>query len=140
MDVIFAADERGFLSVEPYRSHPELELFHGRVPSTPRAREAYGSDRDFYRDLTVWVGGWDAIHERSRLTVERIGETRVGYPQLAGEARFAAGQLAHVARRLLLGERVLPFAGHLDLAQLVPSAPSRKVDHETGVELDKHHV
>lgn len=42
-------------------------------------------------------------------------------PQLASEARYAAGQLGNVARRLLLGETLPPFVGNLDLEELVPS-------------------
>jgi heme-degrading monooxygenase HmoA len=74
------------------------------------------------RALTVWLGGWDAISERSRLSLEQIGSTLRGYPQLASEARFAAGQIGHVARRLLLGERLAPFVGHLDLERWLPRA------------------
>lgn len=59
--------------------------------------------------------------ERSRRSLEQIGDTLCGYPQLASEARFAAGQIGNVVRRLLLGERVAPFFGHLDLDDLVPS-------------------
>ena len=74
------------------------------------------------KDLTEWLGGWDNISERSRATVERIGETRCGYPQLASEARFAAGQIGHVARQLLLGEKLGPFMGNQDLQELLPPA------------------
>jgi hypothetical protein len=51
----------------------------------------------------------------------RIGDELCGYPQLASEARYAAGQIGHVARRLLLGERIPPYCGYLDLDDLVPS-------------------
>jgi len=84
--------------------------------------EAYASPLDFMRALTVWLGGWSAISERSRRSLERIGSELCGYPQLAGEARFAAGQLAHVARRLLLGEKLRPSIGFLDLEEWIPPA------------------
>lgn len=121
LDVIYAGDERGFLSVEPYGRWPDLELFHGRVKGPPPRREAFETPLEFMRALTEWLGGWDHISERSRSSLERIGATLSGYPQLAGEARFAAGQLSHAARRLLLGERLPPFIGHIDLDQLLPS-------------------
>lgn len=72
--------------------------------------------------LTEWMGGWDCISERSRRSLDQMGETLCGYPQLASEARYAAGQIGHVVRRLLLGERLRPFMGHLDLEDLLPSA------------------
>ncbi|MBO2454809.1 ThiF family adenylyltransferase [Actinomadura barringtoniae] len=109
LDVVYAADERGFLSIEPY-SHHDLPIFHGlaTAPSGP-----------YLQGLTAWLGGWDALSDRSRRSVERIGTDLAGYPQLAGEARYAAAQVAHVARRLLLGEDLPPFHGHLDIGNLI---------------------
>lgn len=120
LDVIFAGDERGFLSVEPYRTHPDLPPFHGLVTHAQRSRASYPTALAFLRDLTVWLGGWDRISERSRESLVRVGSDLAGYPQLASEARFAAGQLGHVARRLLLDEPLPPSWQHLDLDTLVP--------------------
>ncbi len=120
LNVVFAGDERGFLSIEPYRERPELLPFHGRIERPQPSREAFPDRLSFLKALTEWLGGFQAISERSRLSLERVGETLVGYPQLASEARFAAGQVGHVARRLLLGEKLAPFIGHLDLEELLP--------------------
>jgi len=122
VDIVFAADERGFLSIEPYASYPQLRPFHGRIEDPQPPRAAFPTPLAFMKALTVWMGGWDQISERSRLSLARVGETLSGYPQLASEARYAAGQLGHVVRRLLLGERLPPFVGNLDLAHLVPAA------------------
>jgi tRNA threonylcarbamoyladenosine dehydratase len=122
INIVFAADERGFLSVEPYADFPNLAPFHGRLPGPQLPRSAYPSTLVFMRDLTEWLGGWDEIAEVSRRSVEQIGTSLCGYPQLASEARYAAGQIGNVARRLLLGEKIAPFCGHLDLEQVVPRA------------------
>lgn len=122
IDIVYAGDERGFLSVEPYSTHPELPPFHGRVEAPQPRREEATDPVAFMRALTEWLGGWEAISDRSRRSLERVGTTLCGYPQLAGEARYAAGQVGHAARRLLLGERLPPFIGHLDLADLLPAA------------------
>ena len=124
IDILFAGDERGFLSLEPYGQRPDLEPFHGRIDGPQRPRESYATSADFWRALTVWLGGWDGISERSRHSLEQIGSRLCGYPQLSGEARYAAGQLAWFARRLLLGEVVEPFVDHLDLDELVGTPPS----------------
>lgn len=121
VNMVFAADERGFLSVEPFASSADLPPFHGRIETPPQPRSAFRTPLEFMKALTEWMGGWDAISERSRRSLERLGITLCGYPQLASEARFAAGQIGHVARRLLLAERLPPFLGHLDLADVVPS-------------------
>lgn len=122
LNVVFAGDERGFLSVEPYRARPELLPFHGRIEGAQPSREEFPDRISFLKALAEWLGGWDAISERSRRSLERVGETLVGYPQLASEARFAAGQVGHVARRLLLGEELPPFLGHLDLEEILSEA------------------
>jgi molybdopterin/thiamine biosynthesis adenylyltransferase len=124
LNVVFAGDERGFLSVEPYREQPELRPFHGRIERRQPPREAFPDRLSFLKALTEWLGGWDAISDRSRQSLEGVGDTLVGYPQLASEARFAAGQVGHVARRLLLGEKLAPFVGHLDLEELLSDAGS----------------
>lgn len=121
LNVIFAADERGFLSVEPYADWPELEPFHGKVTRPQPAASAFATPLDYYRALCEWMGGWERISERSRASLARVGDTLCGYPQLASEARFAAGQLGHVARRLLLGEPLAPYVGNLDLDELLPT-------------------
>ena len=116
---MYAADERGFLSVEPYGLWPALAPFHGKVTDRPLPRAAYPTPLAFMRALTEWLGGWEQISARSRASLEQIGTTHSGYPQLAGEARFAAGQVAHVARRLLLGERLAAFCGTVDLDEII---------------------
>lgn len=118
LDIVFAADERGFLSVEPYGRAPQLEVFHGRIPAPQPPKESFATPLEFFKVLTEWMGGWESVSERSRSSLERIGSTLCGYPQLAGEARFAAGQVAHVARRLLLGDELPPFFGNVDLDEL----------------------
>ena len=115
LNLIYAADERGFLSVEPYANERGLPLFHGRVTHAQPTRASFATPFEFMQALTEWVGGWDRISQRSRESLSQIGLTRSGYPQLASEARFAAGQLGHVARRLLLGERLAPCAIQMDL-------------------------
>jgi molybdopterin/thiamine biosynthesis adenylyltransferase len=121
LNVIFAADERGFLSVEPYATHRQLPPFHGLLTEPPQARNAYATPFAFMRALTEWLGGWERISPRSRDSLPRIGHDLCGYPQLASEARFAAGQLGSVARRLLLGEELPPSWQHVDLEQLLPA-------------------
>ncbi len=121
MNVVYAADERGFLSVEPYAHWPTLRPFHGLIETPPLSRERYPTSIAFMKALTEWMGGWSNISERSQRSLACVGETLCGYPQLASEARYAAGQIGHVARRLLLSERLHPFVGNLDLAQYLPA-------------------
>jgi hypothetical protein len=124
LNVVYAADERGLLSVEPYAHAPELLPFHGRLEGPQSSRDAYDDQRAFLRAMSLWLGDWDRISERSRRSVEQVGHDLSGYPQLGSEPRLAAGQVGHVARRLLLGERLLPFFGHLDLNELIVARPA----------------
>jgi hypothetical protein len=125
LDIVYAADERGFLSVEPYATHPELSPFHGLVAARPAARESFPTPLAFMKALAEWLGGWSGITARSRASLEQLGGALCGYPQLASEARFAAGQIGHVARRLLLREPLAPWVGQLDLEAILPLSPGR---------------
>lgn len=122
LNLAYAGDERGFLSIEPYGDRPDLALFHGRIGEPPPGREEFPTKRSFFEALSEWLGGWEGISARSRRSLEQVGDTLCGYPQLASEARLAAGQVGHVARRLLLGERLPPFVGHIDLADALRTA------------------
>jgi tRNA threonylcarbamoyladenosine dehydratase len=115
VNVVYAADERGFLSIEPYRMRSGLPLFHGL------AGPDLAASADRMTALVEWLGGPAALSGRSRHSVTLIGTELAGYPQLASEARYAAGQIGHVVRRMLLGEDLPPFHGHLDLADLIPA-------------------
>lgn len=121
VNIVYAADERGFLSVEPYQYYPDLLPFHGRVEHPQPSRADFPTPVAFMKALSLWMGGWENLSDRTQSSIERVGDTLCGYPQLASEARYAAGQIGHVVRRLLLGERTPPFIGNLDLADLVPS-------------------
>ena len=119
INTIYAADERGLLSIEPYGYDPDFPIFHGILKEPQLPRTAFDNDAAFMKTLAIWCGGWDLISERSRAALTDMGNKICGYPQLASEARFAAGQLGHVARRLLLGEQLQPFFQHIDLEELV---------------------
>ncbi len=125
LNIVYAGDERGFLSIEPHAYAGGLAAFHGRDIDQDKPKEHYASPLDFMRALANWLGGWSALSARSRASLERVGQDLCGYPQLASEARFAAGQLGHVARRLLLGERLSPLLTHIDLEQLLPMSAVR---------------
>lgn len=123
LNIIYAADERGFISIEPYEYARDFDVFHGKIEQPPPPKESFSSEQDFWRALTEWLGGWEQISERSRESVQQIGESLCGYPQLASEARFAAGQVGFVARRLLLGEKLKPLLKHQDLNSFISSNP-----------------
>lgn len=76
-----------------------MDLASARIPSTHRRAEREG----FIEEIIAARGG------------------RASYGTWVYEARYAAGQVGHVVRRLLLGERIPPYCGNLDLSDLVPS-------------------
>jgi len=119
INTIYCADERGLLSIEPYGNDPNFPIFHGILKESQPPREAFDNDAEFMKALAIWCGGWDLISERSKMALSEMGKKICGYPQLASEARFAAGQLGNVARRLLLGEQLPPFFKHIDLEEII---------------------
>ncbi len=114
INLVYTADERGFFSLEPYQYEGGLKPFHGLLGKTPRPREEYADTRDFMKALCGWLGGWENISPESRASVMEIGRSLCGYPQLASEARLAAAQVGHFARRLLLGEKLNSHYGNTE--------------------------
>ncbi len=123
VNVLYAADERGFVSIEPYALDPTFPPFLSDDADAHRARSDFQSAQAFYIALAAWLGGWDQISERSRQSLAEIGTSLRGYPQLASEARYAAGIVGHIVRRLLLGDRIPAWHGHLDLDEQLPREP-----------------
>lgn len=132
VNVVYAADERGFVSIEPYALDPTFPPFLGDDADAHRARSDFQSAQAFYIALTAWLGGWDQISERSRQSLTKIGTSLRGYPQLASEARYAAGIVGHIARRLLLGDRLPAWHGHLDLDEQLAREPRTHTPVVTG--------
>src|SRR2546422_879913 len=83
INVVYAADERGFFSVEPYREFPELRPFHGRVAHPQPSREDYPTPVAFFQALAEWIGGWENLSQRTRHSLQRVGDDLCGYPHLA---------------------------------------------------------
>jgi len=80
VNVVYAADERGFLSVEPYAHWPTLRPFPWVGRDAAASRERYPTAIAFMKALTEWLGGWSNISERSQRSLARVGETLCGYP------------------------------------------------------------
>lgn len=124
INIIFGADERGFLSIEPHGLDSSFPIFHGRITAAPKARAEYPDALTFFRALTEWLGGWDAISQRSRDSLLAVDDRLCGYPQLASEARFMAGVLGHAARVMLLGTPLSPTITFIDLDEIVGRPPA----------------
>lgn len=123
INIIFGADERGFLSIEPHGLDSSFPIFHGRITAAPKTRADYPDALTFFRALTEWLGGWDAISQRSRDSLLAVDDRLCGYPQLASEARFMAGVLGHAARVMLLGTPLRPTITFIDLDEIVGRPP-----------------
>src|SRR5713226_3895941 len=59
VNVVFAADERGFLSVEPYGVWTELRPFHGRIAAPARASRRHAVRLPAARERSPLRGGTD---------------------------------------------------------------------------------
>ena len=123
INIIFGADERGFLSIEPHAHDPSFPIFHGRITAPPKPRAEYPDALSFFKALAEWIGGWEHISQRSRDSLLAVEQRLCGYPQLASEARFNAGVLGHTARVMLLGAQLPASLQYIDLDELVGMTP-----------------
>ncbi len=119
INIIFGADERGFLSIEPHGDDPSFPIFHGRITAPPKPRAEHPDALSFFKALAEWIGGWESISQRSRDSLLAVDDRLCGYPQLASEARFNAGVLGHAARVTLLGAKIAGGVMYIDLDEMV---------------------
>jgi hypothetical protein len=99
--------DRVLIDVERYDVNPSTPYFNGRAGSVPdeilQHPDITSNDKHKY---AVSLAGVEHIPERARKSVEEIGKTLCGRPQLASTVTVAAGYCAYLTRRILLGDQV----------------------------------
>lgn len=97
------------IDVERYDLDPATPLFNGRAGSVP---EDILTNPDFTTQdkhkYAVSLAGVQNIPPRAMESVEQIGKTLVGRPQLTTTVTIAAGFCSYITRRIALGD---PIAG-----------------------------
>ena len=102
MPLVMETNDRGLLDIERYDLEETEDFLHGRLTAEQLTELAGGGAwtpelLDAFVDLS-------AISDRAKESLEEVGKTLVGWPQLHSDVAIGAGMTATVARRILLGE------------------------------------
>lgn len=95
------------IDVERYDLNPQTPLFNGRAGTVPEDiltnPDSTTQDKHKY---AVSLAGVQNIPPRAMASVEQIGKTLVGRPQLTTTVTIAAGFCGYITRRIALGDSV----------------------------------
>ena len=110
--------DRGMLDIERFDLEPERPIFHGYLGDI---------NLDTLKNLTnkqkVAIGlkmtGVDTLSPRMKASLLEVGQTISSWPQLASAVFLGGASVAHVARKLLVGEPVDSGRFFVDLDEII---------------------
>lgn len=116
--VMMDTSDRGMLDVERFDTEPERPLFHGSMGQV---------DISTLKNLTntqkVAIGlkitGLESLSPRMKVSLLEVGQTITSWPQLASAVFLGGATVAHIARKLLLGDTVKSGRYYVDLDQIL---------------------
>lgn len=135
--VMMDTSDRGMLDVERFDVEPDRPLFHGSMGQV---------DISTLKNLTntqkVAIGlkitGLDTLSPRMKASLLEVGQTITSWPQLASAVFLGGATVAHIGRKLLLGDKVNSGRYYVDLDQILEMEPISQVQkpHEVVVNKD----
>jgi tRNA A37 threonylcarbamoyladenosine dehydratase len=116
--VIMETSDRGMLDIERFDLEPDREVFHGMVQ---------GIDRNELKNLTnkervsivLKITGLETLSTRMKASLLEIGQSITSWPQLASGVFLGGASVAHVGRRLLLGDQVPSGRFYVDFDEII---------------------
>ncbi|MCS5488814.1 Rv1355c family protein [Algoriphagus limi] len=116
--VLMDTSDRGMLDVERFDLEPNRPIFHGLMGNI---------DLNSLKNLTtqqkVGIGlkitGTDTLSPRMKASLLEVGQTISSWPQLASAVFLGGASVAHVGRKLLLGDPVKSGRYYVDLDEIV---------------------
>ena len=99
--------DRVLIDVERYDLNRDIEFFNGRAGRVPQDMlerpDITSEDKHHY---AVELAGVEHIPQRALDSVQEIGKSLVGRPQLASTVTIASGFSAYLTRKIALGENL----------------------------------
>lgn len=117
--VMMDTSDRGMLDVERFDQEPDRKIFHGLLGEV---------DLNAIKNLTVTqriafglrITGLETLSPRMKASLLEVGQSITSWPQLASGVFLGGASVAHVGRKLLLGEAVKSGRYYVDFDELIP--------------------
>jgi len=111
--------DRVLMDVERYDLDKNIEFFNGRAGKVPQDMlerpDITSEDKHRY---AVQLAGVEHIPQRALDSVNEIGKTLVGRPQLAGTVTIASGLSTYLTRKIVLNEELHSNSWLVDFDQI----------------------
>lgn len=125
--VIMDTSDRGMLDVERFDLDPNYPILHGLIDSSVSYNElkALRTSEDKIPYVAPIVG-LDTISLDLKASMLEVGQSITTWPQLAEDVIQGGAYVAHLSRRILLGERVPSKRYWVDIKKEIPLAVDEK--------------
>ncbi|MDI1322836.1 MAG: Rv1355c family protein [Algoriphagus sp.] len=134
--VMMDTSDRGMLDVERFDLEPERELFHGAMGNVD-----VKSLKNISNTQKVAIGlkitGLDTLSPRMKASLLEVGQTITSWPQLASAVFLGGATVAHIARKLFLGDSVNSGRYYVDLDQILESESTDLVQKQLEIVVNK---
>lgn len=118
--LIMETNDRGMIDIERYDTESTENFLHGRF--TPEQMSEMLEAKAWTTEmLNAWVD-LDTASESALRSLEQVGRTLVSWPQLYSDVAMGSGALAHIIRRILLGEPIADQRLHFDIHEHITVA------------------
>ena len=117
--VMMDTSDRGMLDVERFDQEPDRKIFHGLLGEV---------DLNAIKNLSITqriafglrITGLETLSPRMKASLLEVGQSITSWPQLASGVFLGGASVAHVGRKLLLGEAVKSGRYYVDFDELIP--------------------
>lgn len=117
--VMMDTSDRGMLDVERYDLEPTRKIFHGYLGEVdPESIKNLSNTQKVAFGLKIT--GLETLSPRMKASLLEVGQSISSWPQLASGVFLGGASVAHVGRRILLGEKVKSGRYYVDLDDLIP--------------------
>lgn len=117
--VVMEANDRCTLDIERYDLVPDRPILHGFLSGVDLARVAELETNEEKVPVLMPMIGATTMSAKLGASLIEVGESLEGWPQLGSDVALGAAVVAHVARRIALGELQSSGRRFVDLEQLI---------------------
>lgn len=116
--VIMETSDRGMLDIERFDIEPNRAIFHGLLEGISKSELSNLSNKERV-SVVLKITGLDTLSLRMKASLLEIGSTITSWPQLASGVFLGGASVAHVGRRLLLGDNVPSGRYYVDFDDII---------------------
>ncbi|MFT4855046.1 MAG: tRNA A37 threonylcarbamoyladenosine dehydratase [Algoriphagus sp.] len=116
--VIMETSDRGMLDIERFDIEPDRKIFHGMVQEIDRNELKNLTNKERV-SIVLKITGLETLSARMKASLLEIGQSITSWPQLASGVFLGGASVAHVGRRLLLGDQVPSGRFYVDFDEII---------------------